>query len=142
MRAELRDWDLWGPFFLCMSLAVMLSMKAHDQASIVFSVIFVIVWVGAAIITINGQLLGGKLCVILKLKLRFVHLLRYKSHSTPCSYHKSCHVCLCSPPDHSFRAFACSATASFLFCLAPLLAGQSIRLSKMISLLYFASSLW
>ena len=63
MRAELRDWDLWGPLFLCMSLAVMLSIKAHDDASIVFSVIFVIVWVGAAVITVNGQLLGGKLYV-------------------------------------------------------------------------------
>lgn len=63
MRAELRDWDLWGPLFLCMSLAVMLSITAHDEASIVFSVIFVIVWVGAAIITINGQLLGGRLYV-------------------------------------------------------------------------------
>lgn len=61
MRAELRDWDLWGPLFLCMSLAVMLSLTAHDEASVVFSVIFVIVWVGAAVITLNGQLLGGKL---------------------------------------------------------------------------------
>ncbi|CAN8062836.1 unnamed protein product [Agarophyton chilense] len=60
-RAELRDWDLWGPFFLCMSLAVMLSITAHDEASVVFSVIFVIIWVGAAVITINGQLLGGRL---------------------------------------------------------------------------------
>ena len=63
MRAELRDWDLWGPFFICMSLAVMLSIKAHDEASIVFSVIFIIVWIGAAVITINGQLLGGRLYV-------------------------------------------------------------------------------
>lgn len=61
MRAELRDWDLWGPLFICMSLAVMLSMKAHQEASLVFSVIFVIVWIGAAVITINGQLLGGRL---------------------------------------------------------------------------------
>lgn len=61
MRAELRDWDLWGPLFICMSLAVMLSIKAHHEASLVFSVIFVIVWVGAAVITVNGQLLGGRL---------------------------------------------------------------------------------
>ncbi|CDF38626.1 unnamed protein product [Chondrus crispus] len=66
MRAELRDWDLWGPFFICMSLAVMLSLKAHDDASVVFSVIFIIVWVGAAVITINGQLLGGKLYVCIE----------------------------------------------------------------------------
>lgn len=46
-----------------MSLAVMLSITAHDEASVVFSVIFVIVWVGAAVITVNGQLLGGKLYV-------------------------------------------------------------------------------
>jgi protein YIPF6 len=44
-----------------MSLAVMLSLKAHEEASLVFSVIFVIVWVGAAVVTINGQLLGGRL---------------------------------------------------------------------------------
>jgi hypothetical protein len=44
-----------------MSLAVMLSVKAHDEASLVFSVIFVIMWVGAAVVTINGQLLGGRL---------------------------------------------------------------------------------
>lgn len=63
MRAELNDWDLWGPLFICMSLAVMLSIKAKDEASLVFSVIFVVVWVGAAIVTVNGQLLGGKLYV-------------------------------------------------------------------------------
>jgi protein YIPF6 len=61
VRAELRDWDLWGPLFICMSLAVMLSLKAHDEASLVFSVIFVIMWVGAAVVTVNGQLLGGRL---------------------------------------------------------------------------------
>jgi protein YIPF6 len=61
VRAELRDWDLWGPLFICMSLAVMLSLKAHEEASLVFSVIFVIMWVGAAVVTINGQLLGGRL---------------------------------------------------------------------------------
>lgn len=60
MRAELNDWDLWGPLFICMSLAVMLSVKAKEEASLVFSVIFVVVWVGAAIVTVNGQLLGGE----------------------------------------------------------------------------------
>lgn len=61
MRVELRDWDLWGPLFICMSLAVLLSLKAHDEASLVFSVIFVIMWLGAAVVTVNGQLLGGRL---------------------------------------------------------------------------------
>eukprot|EP00172_Hildenbrandia_rubra_P000668 Plantae.Rhodophyta-Hildenbrandia_rubra.ctg13655.p1 GENE.Plantae.Rhodophyta-Hildenbrandia_rubra.ctg13655~~Plantae.Rhodophyta-Hildenbrandia_rubra.ctg13655.p1 ORF type:complete len:188 (+),score=4.37 Plantae.Rhodophyta-Hildenbrandia_rubra.ctg13655:74-565(+) len=39
----------------------MLSITVHEEASLVFSAIFVIVWVGAALVTINGQLLGGKL---------------------------------------------------------------------------------
>ena len=39
----------------------MLSISVHEEASLVFSAIFVIVWVGAALVTINGQLLGGKL---------------------------------------------------------------------------------
>lgn len=69
-----------------MSLAVMLSLKAHDEASVVFSVIFVIVWVGAAVITINGQLLGGRLCVK---RIRFFFLERAFQFATSAS---NCHV--------------------------------------------------
>eukprot|EP00002_Diphylleia_rotans_P018027 TRINITY_DN348_c0_g2_i1.p1 TRINITY_DN348_c0_g2~~TRINITY_DN348_c0_g2_i1.p1 ORF type:complete len:173 (+),score=28.56 TRINITY_DN348_c0_g2_i1:61-579(+) len=59
----LRDWDLWGPLFLCLTLASILSASApdDDQAVLVFSTIFVIVWFGAAVVTINALLLGGKL---------------------------------------------------------------------------------
>jgi len=61
IQAELRDWELWGPLFICMSLAIILSVVANDDASLVFSVIFVVVWVGSAVVTINAQLLGGKI---------------------------------------------------------------------------------
>eukprot|EP01087_Luapelamoeba_hula_P018477 TRINITY_DN5954_c0_g1_i2.p1 TRINITY_DN5954_c0_g1~~TRINITY_DN5954_c0_g1_i2.p1 ORF type:complete len:232 (-),score=28.87 TRINITY_DN5954_c0_g1_i2:184-879(-) len=61
--AVLRDWDLWGPLALSLILAITLSMAMsdRDQQSLMFAGIFVIVWVGAAIITVNAILLGGKI---------------------------------------------------------------------------------
>ena len=32
-----------------------------DDGALVFEIVFVIVWLGAAIVSINGQLLGGKM---------------------------------------------------------------------------------
>eukprot|EP01114_Cavostelium_apophysatum_P004189 TRINITY_DN1436_c0_g1_i2.p1 TRINITY_DN1436_c0_g1~~TRINITY_DN1436_c0_g1_i2.p1 ORF type:complete len:203 (-),score=4.89 TRINITY_DN1436_c0_g1_i2:61-669(-) len=49
----LRDWDLWGPLVFCLMLAVLLSQLAVP--------LFVIVWVGAAVVTLNSLLLGGKI---------------------------------------------------------------------------------
>jgi len=57
----LRDWDLWGPLFLCLTLAIILSRRTADQAPLVFALVFVIVWCGAAVVTLNAQLLGGTL---------------------------------------------------------------------------------
>mmetsp|Transcript_28454 Transcript_28454/g.95825 ORF Transcript_28454/g.95825 Transcript_28454/m.95825 type:complete len:253 (-) Transcript_28454:67-825(-) len=58
----LRDWDLWGPLFVCLGLAVALCAGVDDsQRSSIFSIIFVVIWVGSAIVTINAQLLGGKI---------------------------------------------------------------------------------
>ncbi|KAI8351807.1 Yip1 domain-containing protein [Choanephora cucurbitarum] len=59
-RTVLRDWDLWGPLLLCLTLAIILSLRAPDQQAVpIFTGIFVIVWVGAAIVTLNAKLLGG-----------------------------------------------------------------------------------
>jgi len=56
----LRDWDLWGPFFLCFVLAIILSTTApKDSTPLVFSSVFVIVWVGSIAVTLNAKLLGG-----------------------------------------------------------------------------------
>ncbi|TYZ61539.1 hypothetical protein PybrP1_006863 [[Pythium] brassicae (nom. inval.)] len=56
----LRDWDLWGPLMLCLSLSIMLSMTAPaHQSAMVFTGVFVVVWAGAAVVTINAQLLGS-----------------------------------------------------------------------------------
>jgi hypothetical protein len=67
----LRDWDLWGPFLLCMILSVLLSFQAgsigansvnggDSQSGYVFAMVFVLVWVGSAIVTVNAVLLKGR----------------------------------------------------------------------------------
>jgi len=59
---ELRDWDLWGPLFLCLLLASTLSISSgSEQSALIFTAVFVIVWVGAGVITLNAVLLGGEL---------------------------------------------------------------------------------
>ncbi len=60
---ELRDWDLWGPLLLCLLLSIITSARAPaGQQSLVFAGVFVLVWVGAAVVTLNAKLLGGKMC--------------------------------------------------------------------------------
>mmetsp|Transcript_9726 Transcript_9726/g.17544 ORF Transcript_9726/g.17544 Transcript_9726/m.17544 type:complete len:148 (+) Transcript_9726:413-856(+) len=44
-----------------MSLAVVLSLEAVHEASLVFSVVFIVIWAGSAVVTINAQLLGAAL---------------------------------------------------------------------------------
>ena len=52
--------DLWGPLLVCLLLSTVLSMTAPgDSSSLVFATVFVIVWLGAAVVTVNAQLLGG-----------------------------------------------------------------------------------
>ena len=71
--ALLRDWDLWGPLLLCVTLAVMLqggSADSKDDGGPQFAEVFVIIWFGSIIITLNSKLLGGtisffqSLCVL------------------------------------------------------------------------------
>lgn len=71
--ALLRDWDLWGPLLLCVTLALLLQGGAADKADQggpQFAEVFVIVWFGSIIITLNSKLLGGtisffqSLCVL------------------------------------------------------------------------------
>jgi hypothetical protein len=58
----LKNWDLWGPLILCLMLASLLSWFApKEQSSLVFASVFVIVWCGAAVVTVNALLLGGNI---------------------------------------------------------------------------------
>lgn len=59
---ELRDWDLWGPLVLCIILAMILGGSAGDkQSGIVFAAVFILVWLGSAVVTLNAKFLGAKL---------------------------------------------------------------------------------
>ncbi|KAL7434871.1 hypothetical protein ACHAXM_004573 [Skeletonema potamos] len=61
---QLRDWDLWGPLFICLSLAVILSLRAPTkQTSHVFTTVFVVMWMGSLVVTINAQLLGANMSI-------------------------------------------------------------------------------
>eukprot|EP01105_Mastigella_eilhardi_P024121 TRINITY_DN6224_c1_g1_i1.p1 TRINITY_DN6224_c1_g1~~TRINITY_DN6224_c1_g1_i1.p1 ORF type:complete len:254 (-),score=73.52 TRINITY_DN6224_c1_g1_i1:64-825(-) len=57
-----KDWDLWGPLIICLILAIVLSTSAPGgQVALVFAIVFVLVWLGGCIITINAALLGGSI---------------------------------------------------------------------------------
>ena len=54
-RKEVRDWDLWGPFFFTLILSVVLSSAtAADDKTLLFEIVFIIVWLGGGVIAING----------------------------------------------------------------------------------------
>lgn len=42
-------------------LALTLSFSTKNGAETIFAIIFVIIWVGAFVVTLNAQLLGGKM---------------------------------------------------------------------------------
>lgn len=45
---------------VCLTLSIVLSFTAPaDQKALVFAAVFVVVWCGAALVTLNAQLLGG-----------------------------------------------------------------------------------
>ena len=59
----LKEWDLWGPLVLCTFMATVLqgsSDSVHDGGP-EFAEVFVIVWIGALIVTLNSKLLGGNM---------------------------------------------------------------------------------
>ena len=56
---DLRDWDLWGPLFLSLTLALTISIFSNNPTSLVFSVVFFLIAIGSVIVTVNTVLLGG-----------------------------------------------------------------------------------
>lgn len=73
----LKEWDLWGPLILCTFMATVLqggSGSSDVDGGPQFAQVFVIVWIGSAIVTFNSKLLGGNMCVIRLLRLnQFCH---------------------------------------------------------------------
>eukprot|EP00834_Sanchytrium_tribonematis_P006360 NODE_461_length_7178_cov_0.667185.p5 type:complete len:218 gc:universal NODE_461_length_7178_cov_0.667185:5155-4502(-) len=61
----LKNWDLWGPLLLCLTLAIVLSAEnTGDQMPLVFSTTFAVVWLGSIVVTLNAKLLGGKISIL------------------------------------------------------------------------------
>lgn len=54
-----------GPLLFCLLLSFFLSLGKEDQASVVFSGVFAIVWIGEAVVTLQIKLLGGNMFVVL-----------------------------------------------------------------------------
>ncbi|KAK6727877.1 hypothetical protein RB195_005508 [Necator americanus] len=66
----LRDWDLWGPLFICVGLSLLLQHNHPDGSAPQFTQVFAITFFGSVVVTLNIKLLGGQisffqsLCVI------------------------------------------------------------------------------
>jgi hypothetical protein len=58
---EINQWELWGPFVMCLVLGLILSITTQKDSGMVFATVFVIIWIGSIIITFNTKLLGGTL---------------------------------------------------------------------------------
>ena len=59
-NANLKQWDLWGPLFYTLLLSFFLSKsKDSNEMSKTFVLVFVLMWVGGVVITINTILLGA-----------------------------------------------------------------------------------
>jgi hypothetical protein len=61
-KSLLQDWDLWGPLALCIVMSVCFhygGANEADQGGVRFVDAFLIIWIGAAIVTVNIQLLKG-----------------------------------------------------------------------------------
>jgi hypothetical protein len=61
---EIQNWDLWGPLLICLILCTTVASsgdKDFEAKGAVFIIIFVIVWLGGFIISLNSQFLGAKM---------------------------------------------------------------------------------
>ena len=59
-NSNLKQWDLWGPLFYTLLLSFFLSKsKDSNEMSKTFVLVFVLMWVGGVVITINTILLGA-----------------------------------------------------------------------------------
>jgi len=50
----LRDWDLWGPLFLCIYTGLLLQGMAKDSETSRFTTVFLVMWIGTVVVTYNA----------------------------------------------------------------------------------------
>jgi hypothetical protein len=56
-----QNWDLWGPLVISLMTASLGALGAGSGKEEAFTVLFIGMWLGPLIITINANLLGGQL---------------------------------------------------------------------------------
>ncbi|XP_017893036.1 protein YIPF6 [Ceratina calcarata] len=65
-KSLLKEWDLWGPLVLCTFMAMILQgssdrINNFNDGGPEFAEVFVIVWIGSMVVTLNSKLLGGNI---------------------------------------------------------------------------------
>ncbi|XP_051170002.1 protein YIPF6 [Leptopilina boulardi] len=64
-KSLLKEWDLWGPLVLCTFMAMILQGSPENANSRdggpEFAEVFVIVWIGSMVVTLNSKLLGSNI---------------------------------------------------------------------------------
>lgn len=64
-KSLLKEWDLWGPLVLCTFMAMILQGSTESANSKdggpEFAEVFVIVWIGSMVVTLNSKLLGSNI---------------------------------------------------------------------------------
>merc|ERR1712087_153890 len=60
-RSLLKDWDLWGPLLNCVALGLILH---DDKSDNLFTLVFLIVFLGSLTVTLNTKLLGGTVSIL------------------------------------------------------------------------------
>jgi hypothetical protein len=56
-----KDWDLWGPLMITLFTASLCAFSTRGNTEEAFTNLFIGMWVGPLVITINSNLLGAKL---------------------------------------------------------------------------------
>jgi hypothetical protein len=59
-----REWDLWGPLIISLFTASMCAFSTNGKSDEAFTNIFIGLWIGPLIITVNAKLLGAKVYFI------------------------------------------------------------------------------
>ncbi|XP_049833444.1 protein YIPF6 isoform X2 [Schistocerca gregaria] len=122
-KSLLKEWDLWGPLLLCTFMAMILqgsSEVANDSkdGGPEFAEVFVIVWIGSMIVTVNSKLLGGNMNVgFHKWKQSCIERLsisRYCMHGFTTTLSSLLYLEKAVSSDHFSRVFASLVIAYFL----------------------------
>ena len=57
----LKQWDLWGPLFICIFFSLCLALTSSSDANDDdFVNVFLLFWIGGCLVSLNCRLLGAK----------------------------------------------------------------------------------